>query len=98
LPGLRLQQEEWLSKTAQDLRFALRVFQKNPAFTLAAILSVAIGVGAAVAVFSVVNALLLKPLPYQNADRLVIVWNTSPGWPWPSAATKTSPEAAILSA
>jgi predicted permease len=79
LPGLRLQQEEWLSKTAQDLRFALRVFQKNPAFTLAAILSVAIGVGAAVAVFSVVNALLLKPLPYQNADRLVIVWNTSPG-------------------
>jgi predicted permease len=64
---------------AQDLRFALRVFQKNPAFTLAAILSVAIGVGATVAVFSVVNALLLKPLPYQDADRLVILWNTSPG-------------------
>jgi predicted permease len=68
-----------LSKTAQDLRFALRVFQKNPAFSVAAILSIAIGVGATVAVFSVVNALLLKPLPYQDAERLVILWNTSPG-------------------
>lgn len=68
-----------MSKTAQDLRFALRVFQKNPAFSVAAILSIAIGVGATVAVFSVVNALLLKPLPYQDADRLVILWNTSPG-------------------
>lgn len=68
-----------MSKIAQDLRFALRVFQKNPAFTVAAVLSVAIGVGATVAVFSVVNALLLKPLPYQDAERLVILWNTSPG-------------------
>jgi predicted permease len=68
-----------LSKTAQDLRFALRVFRKSPAFSVAAILSVAIGVGATVAVFSVVNALLLKPLPYADAERLVILWNTSPG-------------------
>ncbi|HVT99694.1 MAG TPA: ABC transporter permease, partial [Acidobacteriaceae bacterium] len=62
-----------------DLRFALRVFRRNPAFSVAAVLSVAIGVGATVAVFSVVNALLLKPLPYQDPDRLVILWNTSPG-------------------
>ncbi|MGC2301306.1 MAG: ABC transporter permease, partial [Acidobacteriaceae bacterium] len=68
-----------MSKTAQDLRFALRVFRKSPAFSVAAILSVAIGVGATVAVFSVVNALLLKPLPYADAERLVILWNTSPG-------------------
>jgi predicted permease len=68
-----------LSRLVQDLRFALRVFQKNPAFSVAAILSIAIGVGAAVAVFSVVNALLLKPLPYRDAARLVILWNTSPG-------------------
>jgi predicted permease len=68
-----------LRRTAQDLRFALRVFRKNSAFSVAAILSVAIGIGATVAVFSVVNALLLKPLPYQDAERLVILWNTSPG-------------------
>jgi predicted permease len=68
-----------LSETAQDVRFALRVFRKNPAFSVAAILSIAIGVGVTVAVFSVVNALLLKPLPYQDAERLVILWNRSPG-------------------
>ena len=68
-----------MNRTAQDLRFALRVFQKNMAFSVSAILSIAIGVGATVAVFSVVNALLLRPLPYQDADRLAILWNTSPG-------------------
>lgn len=68
-----------MSKTAQDLRFALRVFQKNPVFSLASVLSIAIGVGVTVVVFSVVNALLLKPLPYQDAERLVILWNRSPG-------------------
>ena len=68
-----------MSETAQDIRFALRVFRKNPVFSMAAILSVAIGVGVTVAVFSVVNALLLKPLPYRDAERLVILWNRSPG-------------------
>jgi predicted permease len=68
-----------LNETGQDLRFALRVFRKNRVFTVATVLSIAIGVGATVAVFSVVNALLLKPLPYRDADRLVILWNTSPG-------------------
>jgi predicted permease len=68
-----------LSETAQDLRFALRVFRKNPAFSIAAVLSIAIGVGVTVAVFSVVNALLLKPLPYSDPERLVILWNRSPG-------------------
>ena len=61
-----------MGKTAQDLRFALRVFKKSPAFSMAAVLSIAIGVGVTVVIFSVVNALLLKPLPYQDADRLVI--------------------------
>ncbi len=68
-----------MSRTAQDLRFASRLLLKNKAFCVASILSIAIGVGATVAVFSVVNALLLKPLPYQDADRLVILWNSSPG-------------------
>jgi predicted permease len=64
---------------AQDLRYAIRSFRKNPGFSLAAVLSLAIGIGANTSIFSVANALLLSPLPYQNADRLVILWNRSPG-------------------
>ncbi len=64
---------------AQDLRYALRTFAKNPGFALAAILSLAIGIGANTSIFSVANALLLHPLPYKDADRLAILWNRSPG-------------------
>ena len=63
----------------QDTRFALRSFAKNPGFTLAAVLSVAIGIGANTPIFSVANALLFRPLPYDNPDQLVILWNRSPG-------------------
>jgi predicted permease len=52
---------------------------KSPAFTLATLLSLAIGIGANTAVFSIVDALLLRPLPYREAERLVILWNRSPG-------------------
>jgi len=62
-----------------DLRYALRTFAKRPAFTAVAVLSLAIGIGANTAIFSVANALLLRPLPYADADRLVILWNRSPG-------------------
>ncbi|HXJ88072.1 MAG TPA: ABC transporter permease [Candidatus Binatia bacterium] len=63
----------------QDIRFALRSFAKNPWFALAAVLSLAIGIGANTSIFSVANALLLRPLPYENPDRLVILWNRSLG-------------------
>jgi predicted permease len=63
----------------QDLRYAARGFLRAPGFTMAALLSIAIGVGANTAIFSVVSALLLRPLPYQDADRLSILWNRSPG-------------------
>ncbi|HEV2399334.1 MAG TPA: ABC transporter permease [Candidatus Sulfotelmatobacter sp.] len=63
----------------QDIRFAFRSFAKNPWFTVAAVLSLAIGIGANTSIFSVANALLLRPLPYDNSDRLVILWNRSPG-------------------
>ena len=68
-----------MNTLAQDLRYAFRVFAKNPGFTLAAVLSLAIGIGANTSIFSIMNALLLRPLPYKNADRLVILWNRSPG-------------------
>jgi predicted permease len=68
-----------MSATTSDLRGALRAVARNPGVAATAILSVAIGVGANTAIFSVASALLLRPLPYSNADRLVILWNRSPG-------------------
>jgi predicted permease len=65
--------------TWMDIRFALRSFAKNPWFTLIAVLSLAIGIGANTSIFSVANALLFRPLPYDSPDRLVILWNRSPG-------------------
>ena len=64
---------------AQDVRYALRAFARTPVFTAAAVLSLALGVGANTAIFSVASALLLRPLPYQDAGRLTILWNRSPG-------------------
>jgi predicted permease len=68
-----------LSIMLSDLRYAIRGFLRTPGFTAAAILSLALGIGANTAIFSVASALLLRPLPYADADRLVILWNRSPG-------------------
>jgi len=61
----------------QSIRSSL--FRQESRFTLAAVLSVAIGIGANTSIFSVANALLFRPLPYDNPDQLVILWNRSPG-------------------
>jgi putative ABC transport system permease protein len=58
----------------EDVRYAFRSFRKAPGFTLVAILTIALGIGATTAIFTVVHALLLRPLPYPAADRLVMVW------------------------
>ena len=63
----------------QEIRFAVRSLGKNPWLTLAAVLSLAIGIGANSSIFSVANALLFRPLPYEDPGRLVILWNRSPG-------------------
>ena len=68
-----------MSTLARDLRYAFRAFGKSPGFTVAAILSLAIGIGATTSIFSITSALLLRPLPYKDAERLVILWNSSPG-------------------
>jgi putative ABC transport system permease protein len=60
----------------QDLRFGCRMLLRNPGFAIVAVLTLAIGIGATVAIFSVVNGVLLHPLPFRNPDRIVLLWET----------------------
>src|SRR5262245_16639441 len=67
-----------LERLIQDLGYSVRVFAKNPVFTLIAVGTLALGIGANTAVFSLLNAILLRPLPYTDPDRIVTVWNAFP--------------------
>jgi putative ABC transport system permease protein len=71
----------WLDRSLQDVKYGWRVLLRNPGFTAVAIITLALGIGANTAIFSAVNAVLLKPLPYPDADRLVMIWVTEPSAP-----------------
>ena len=64
----------WIETTVQDVKYGFRRLRRQPAFTAVAVLTLALGIGATTAIFSVANGLLLRPLPYPQADRLAMVW------------------------
>lgn len=83
----RMRAHDRLDAVRQDVRYALRGIRAHPGFAAAIVLTVALGIGANSTIFSVVNAVLLRPLPYADAGRTVMVWNRWTGWPrtWLSA-------------
>jgi predicted permease len=68
----------WIEQTMQDLRYGLRTLSKNPGFTITAVLTLALGVGACTAIFSLVNAVLIRSLPYGDPERLVYLFSPNP--------------------
>jgi predicted permease len=80
-----------LESLLADLKFVFRRLGKSPAFTITVLLTLAIGIGANTAVFSVVNSVLLKPLPYPDSDRLVAVWLNTSGAVGPSSFSSGLP-------
>ena len=65
----------WLDQLLQDIKYGLRFLRRGPGFTLVAVLTLALGIGASTAIFSAVNPILFAPLPYPHADRVMMIWD-----------------------
>src|SRR3954469_5699599 len=75
-----------MERITQDVKYSLRMLRQHPAFAFAAVTALALGIGATTAVFSVVNAVLLRPFPYPDPDRIVMFMNSSPQGSGPGAS------------
>src|SRR5687767_5248885 len=76
----RRRSREWMQEFRQDLRVGFRMLLRAPAFTIIAVLTLAVGIGANTAIFSVLRSVLLRPLPYAQPEQVAMVWNSWTGW------------------